>query len=441
MDYCKIAVDKAMKLGMDEADATVRKIKTTKINFAQEIQTINTQNRTIISVRVIKDKKIATYTTTLLDKEAIFEIVEKATKIAKVAPEDPNWDSLNQKIGKSTITNLLDPTLEKLELGEITGAINTGLDNVASDGRALITRGMLSVTKNQFSFANCYSDSMGYETSYYSTYILAKAVKGGESTGSDHTQTRFWKDIDYTALTNSAIEMSQKYLEAKPIKSEKIPVIIKNDVFASILDQMLGASVNAELVRKGRSPLRGKIETLIADEGINVFDDGRMDIGINSSTFDQEGHPTQKTPIVTKGILKNFLYDHYSAVIDEKQSTGNANRFGRAKPRPAVSNLILLNGNRDFDEVLSETKRGLLIESTIGEWLSNPTSGQLNATVTHGQLIENGEVSQGVKNVILSGNFWEALNNNIEAICNDSRNSGNSYSPTVKFSELVVAGK
>ena len=223
MDYCKIAVDKAMKLGMDEADATVRKIKTTKINFAQEIQTINTQNRTIISVRVIKDKKIATYTTTLLDKEAIFEIVEKATKIAKVAPEDPNWDSLNQKIWKSTITNLLDPTLEKLELGEITGAINTGLDNVASDGRALITRGMLSVTKNQFSFANCYSDSMGYETSYYSTYILAKAVKGGESTGSDHTQTRFWKDINYTALTNSAIEMSQKYLEAKPIKSEKIP--------------------------------------------------------------------------------------------------------------------------------------------------------------------------------------------------------------------------
>ncbi len=83
----------------------------------------------------------------------------------------------------------------------------------------------------------------------------------------------------------------------------------------------------------------------------------------------------------------------------------------------------------------------MLIEETIGEWLSNPTSGQLNATVTHGQLIENGEYSQSVKNVILSGNFWEAIKNDIEAICNDSRNSGNIYSPSVKFSELVVAGK
>ena len=441
MDYCKIAIDKAIKLGMDEVDVAVNNVKTTRINFAQEIQTINTQNRTLISVRVIKDKKIATHSTTLLDKDAILEIVEKATKIAKVAPKDPNWNSLNQKIGKSTVTNLLDPKIEKIELEEITGAINTGLENVAADGRALITRGMLTITKNQFTFANCYSDSMDYETSYYSTYVLAKAVKGGESTGTEQIQTRFWKDVDYNSLTNSAIEMSQKYLEAKPIKSEKIPVIIKNDVFASILNQMLGASINAELVRKGRSPLKGKLDTRIASEDFNVFDDGRMDIGVNSSTFDQEGHPTQKTPILAKGILKNFLYDHYSAVIDEKLSTGNANRYGRAKPRPAVSNLILVNGERDFDEILRETKRGLLIESTIGEWLSNPTSGQLNATVTHGQLIENGEVSQAVKNIILSGNFWEALTNNVEAVCNDSKNSRNSYSPSVKFSELVIAGK
>ncbi|MHA1461765.1 MAG: TldD/PmbA family protein [Candidatus Heimdallarchaeota archaeon] len=441
MDFCEIAVNKAIKLGMDEADAVVRNEKTIQINFAQEIQNISTLNKTLLSVRVIKDRKIATYSTTLLNKQSIHDIVERAVKIAKVAPEDPNWSSLNKTVKESKVKNLYDPVLDKLDYDDLAGAINTGLDTVANDGKALITRGVLGITKRQFSFANCYQDSMERKSSRLNTYILAKAVKGGESTGSEHIQTRFWKDIDYTSLTNSAVEMSQKYLDAKPIESRKISVIIKNDVFARIMNRMLSPSISAETVRKGRSPLKDKIDSQIAMECFSLFDDGTLEKGLNSSSFDQEGHPTQRTPIISNGILKNYIYDHYSATIDKTQSTGNANRGGRAKPRPNVSNLVLVNGDRDFDEVISETKNGLFIEKTIGEWLSNPTSGQLNATVTHGQLIENGEYSQPVKNVILSGNFWEAIKNNIEAICNDSRNSGNIYSPSVKFSELVVAGK
>ncbi len=441
MDYCEIAVNKAIKLGMDEVDAVVRNEKVIQISFAQEIQNISTLTKTLLSIRVIKDKKIATYSTTLLNKQSINDIVKRAVKIAKVAPEDQNWSSLNKTIKKSTVKNLYDPIINKLDYGELTGAINAGLDNVANDGKALITRGVLHVTKRKFSFSNCYCDSMERKSSHFFTYVLAKAVKGGESTGTEQLQTRFWKDIDFTSLTNSAAEMSQKYLNAKPIKSKKMPIIIKSDVFARIMNRMLSPSISAETVRKGRSPLKDKIDSQIAMECFNVIDDGTLDKGLNSSSFDQEGYPTQKTTIISKGVLKNYIYDHYSAVLDNTQSTGNANRGGRAKPRPNVSNLILVNGDKDFDEVISETKNGLLIEETIGEWLSNPTSGQLNATVTHGQLIENGEYSQSVKNVILSGNFWEAIKNDIEAICNDSRNSGNIYSPSVKFSELVVAGK
>ena len=441
MDFCEFAVEKAMKLGMDEADAVVQKEKTISIGFSQEIQNISTLNKTMISLRVIKDKKIATYTTTLLNEDSINEVVERAVKIAKVAPEDPNWSSLNKITKKTAVKNLYDPLIEKLDYNELTDAINSGLDNVVNDGRALITRGMLRIVKREFSFANCYCDAMERKSSRFNTYLLAKAVKGGEITGSEHIESRFWKDIDYLSLTNSAIEMSQKYLEAKPIESEKISVIIKNDVFSRIINRMLGSSISAEIVRKGRSPLKGKIDTQVAQDCFTITDDGSLDKGYNSSSFDQEGYPTQKTPIISKGVLQNYLYDHYSAAIDDTKSTGNANRAGRAKPRPMISNLILANGDRDFDEVVSETKRGLLIESTIGEWLSNPTSGQLNATVTHGQLIENGEYAQSVRNVILSGNFWEAIKTNIEAICNDSRNSGNLYSPSVKFSELVVAGK
>ena len=441
MDYCELAVKEALKLGMDEADAVVQKEKVISINFAQEIQNFNTVNETLLSIRVIKDKKIATYSTTLLTKESIKESVERVVKIAKVAPEDSNWDSLNKTIKETKVKDLYDPTLESIAYDELTESIRSGLDHTLDDGRALITRGALGIVKSEFSFANSFSETLTRTSSRYNTYVLAKAVKGGESTGSEHLQTRFWKDIDYPSIISAAIEMSQKYLEAKPITSEKLPVIIKNDVFAQIMNRMLSSSISAEIIRKGRSPLKDKLDSEVADEKFNIIDDGTMARGYNSSSFDQEGYPTQKTPIISQGILKNYIYDHYSAMIDKKTSTGNANRMGRAKPRPVVSNLVLVNGTSDFEEVVSDTKRGLLIENTIGEWLSNPISGQLNATVTHGQLIENGEYTQAVKNVILSGNFWTAIKENIVAICNDSRNSGNLYSPSIKFSELGVAGK
>ncbi|UCE44065.1 MAG: TldD/PmbA family protein, partial [Candidatus Bathyarchaeota archaeon] len=110
-------------------------------------------------------------------------------------------------------------------------------------------------------------------------------------------------------------------------------------------------------------------------------------------------------------------------------------------PQPSPSNLILKPGETSPEEIIQETRKGIYIEETIGEWLSNPVSGNLNATVTHGYLIENGELAKPVKGVVISGNFYEILKDGIAIIGNDLRNSGQNYSPTVKLSQLTVAGK
>lgn len=87
----------------------------------------------------------------------------------------------------------------------------------------------------------------------------------------------------------------------------------------------------------------------------------------------------------------------------------------------------------------------MYVEQTIGEWLSNPVSGNLNATVTHGFLIENGQETQPVNGVIIAGNFHELLRDGVEMIGNDLRSSMgvgvSTYSPTVKLAQLTIAGK
>jgi PmbA protein len=110
-------------------------------------------------------------------------------------------------------------------------------------------------------------------------------------------------------------------------------------------------------------------------------------------------------------------------------------------PEPALSNLILEPGKASPEEMISETKNGVYVEDTIGEWLSDPVSGSLSATVTHGYLIENGKLIQPIKGVIISGNFYEILKNDIEILGNDLKNNMHCYSPTVKLAQLTIAGK
>ncbi len=91
--------------------------------------------------------------------------------------------------------------------------------------------------------------------------------------------------------------------------------------------------------------------------------------------------------------------------------------------------------------MIHETKEGIYIEETIGEWLSNPVSGNLNATVTHGHLVREGKLTEPVKGVVISGNFYDLLKEGIELIGHDLKNIVQNYSPTVKISQLAIAGK
>jgi PmbA protein len=101
----------------------------------------------------------------------------------------------------------------------------------------------------------------------------------------------------------------------------------------------------------------------------------------------------------------------------------------------------LKTGEASPEEIIRETKRGVYIEETIGDWLSNPVSGNLNATITHGYLVKNGELSEPVKGIVISGNFYELLKDGIEIVGNDLRNSAQYYSPAVKLTQMTIAGK
>jgi PmbA protein len=98
-------------------------------------------------------------------------------------------------------------------------------------------------------------------------------------------------------------------------------------------------------------------------------------------------------------------------------------------------------GSESFDSLLSSVRRGLVVYETIGEWLSNPVSGHLNATVTYGELIEDGEFKGVVRGVVISGNFYNLFKDNIEGLSRELDNMYNVYTPAVMLRDVTVSSK
>lgn len=110
-------------------------------------------------------------------------------------------------------------------------------------------------------------------------------------------------------------------------------------------------------------------------------------------------------------------------------------------PSPYPNNLVVKPKSITPEEVIRETRNGIYVVETIGEWLSNPISGDVSATVSSGFLIEDGELGRTVKGVIITGNFFDILKGKMDLRANDLDISGSVYAPTTQVLDMTVAGE
>ena len=84
-------------------------------------------------------------------------------------------------------------------------------------------------------------------------------------------------------------------------------------------------------------------------------------------------------------------------------------------PSPSTSYITMAGGDTTIDAMFSDIKQGILVEQLLGAGQGNELGGDFRANLSLGFLIKDGEVVGRVKDTMISGNVYEALNN-IEAI-------------------------
>ncbi|MDH5462084.1 MAG: TldD/PmbA family protein, partial [Candidatus Bathyarchaeota archaeon] len=300
MEFAELAVQKALSIGASEAEAYVQRTRATRVEYSKEIENLKTVESIGMNLRVALGKRTATYSTSILDKSEIGEAAAKAVKIAKVAPEDPHWKNVNKRFGKAPAEGYYDDTLEKLDYQEIVETLISAINRMKDyDKRVRPTRGFLTTSISKVSIANSYDEQSERKQTHIVVVMSTKAEENGmKSTGTEDQEARSWQAIDFEDLAMKAAEKAVKFLKAKSTSGGKMAVVFRNQIFANILGVILSGPINADWVQKGRSPLSNKLGNQIASENISLVDDGILRGGWHTKPFDDEGHPTQRTPVI-----------------------------------------------------------------------------------------------------------------------------------------------
>ena len=439
------AVKAALQKGAAEVEAYVYEGQASNISI--ELGQINKTNRIIdrgLGIRVAYNKAIGfAYTNIVEDTKAIDKAVTSAMSAAKASKPDNNWNGLPQKKPYPGTAKTFDKKILALTSEDLVNIAATMLDAAGQvDKRVFPIEGGVGSAYISNAIANS-NGLTGFDKGTMIECSLATLAKEGNSVTPVCFEFNAGRNynLDPEWVGKEAAKMAISALKTKSVETKSGKVILTQIALQDLLAYTLINAIRADSVQRDQSPFKNKIGEKVASENLTIYDDGLFVGGLRSWAFDGEGVPHQKTAVIEKGILRNFLYDNYSARKDGKESTGNASRAGYlSTPGIDTTNFHIMPGNKTSDEMLSEVDDGLIVYYLQGAHSSNPISGEFSVVATPAWKIKDGKITHCSRGVMLAGNIFELIKN-ISTVGSNERQIGQLISPWIQVENVRVIGQ
>ena len=234
-------------------------------------------------------------------------------------------------------------------------------------------------------------------------------IENNSSSRASRRDFNFLTDALIEEIAREVVENTAILFEAVKPKGGEIPVVMAAGSSGILLHEAIGHSFEADFNRKNISIFSDRLNEKICDENINVVDDGTIDGDRGSINFDDEGIESRKTYIVKNGVLSSYLHDRISARHYGVAPTGNGRRETfKHMPIPRMRVTYMENGNYSEEDIIASVKHGVYVNK-FSNGQVNIGAGDFTFFVKNGYLIENGKLTQPIKDVNIIGNGPKAL--------------------------------
>jgi len=264
----------------------------------------------------------------------------------------------------------------------------------------------------------------------------------------------FFDRVTPESIVETAVKRALVNLRAEPAPAGPMEVVIGSPYGGILLHEAIGHGMEADFNRKKLSAFSGRLGQKVAEEFVNIYDDGTITPAQNGTiNIDDEGNASNKTVLVEHGILKNYMQDRLNAGLMGMNTTGNGRRESfKYAPVPRMTNTVMTNGSTPPEEIIGSVKNGFYAKAMTNGQV-DISAGDFMFYVDEGYVIENGKIGKPVKGATLIGNGLDVLSK-ITMVGNDFSLAPSFFTcgkdgqsvpvgfgiPTIKISEITVGG-
>ncbi|MEP6713944.1 MAG: metallopeptidase TldD-related protein [Terriglobia bacterium] len=437
-------IRQALAAGASDAECTISEGTEFSASVRMgEVETLKEAGSRGAGLRVLIGRRMGASYTSDLSAEGIRHMVNSAIDLASVTTEDPHAslpdvDELGSidadlRLFSEDVAGL--DTEKKIDAARRAEAAALAYDPLIANSEG----GSFDSHIGGRAFAN----SRGFTGAYRGTYCSVSAVPVAVRDGA--MERDYWSTLarDFAGLENFeevgriAARRALRRLGAVKVETQRVPIIFEPRVARTLLGNLFEAVEGRSIYRQA-SFLAGRLGEKIADERITLIDDGTIPRLFGSQPFDDEGVPTRRTPVIERGVLKNYLLNTYTARKLGMKTTGNASRGITGNAGIGHGNFFLEKGSKSPEEILRSVKNGLFVTELIGDGVNTVTGDYSRGAV--GMWIRDGELAFPVSEITIASTLQQMLNG-IAEIGSDLEFRGSVSAPTIMIGEMTVAGR
>lgn len=282
-------------------------------------------------------------------------------------------------------------------------------------------------------------NSNGLDCSYTDTtlscYISTEWVRGDDFlTVSDGQTQRL--SLDPTHVVAQIMQRLQWAEQNIHSPQGRVPVLFTSKA-ADMLWGTVQSALNGKRVVEHASPWSDRVGQVVTSKALTFSQEPTK--GPFSCPFDDEGTPTKPITFVNAGELQLFYTDRRIGRSLGSGTTGNGFRPGLGSyPTPGLFNFLVAPGTESLEALIGSLDDGIIVDQMLGG--SAGIAGDFSVNVDLGFRVKEGEILGRVKDTMIAGNVYSALNQ-LLSLGNDGEWNGSCYTPSVIVDGLSITGR